>query len=188
MLCRSIFHYHMNHLCVCIINTYISYRIINITFYIWLLNDYHLGGILSESILRGTPRVRQRRPECQTAGDEANDYEAFERAFALENEAYTAGNIHVICQEPWLMKQHMSKGVGERSIQKAGKKLDGEHVDDMKWLHEMLCCIRTAYMLVFQSLVKFHHKRSWMQHISQKPQKMVHQQTRVNCFSRAEWG
>lgn len=28
----------------------------------------------------------------------ANDYEAFERAFALENEAYTAGNIHVICQ------------------------------------------------------------------------------------------
>ena len=30
------------------------------------------------------------------------------------------------------MKQHMSKGVGERSIQKAGKKLDGEHVDDMK--------------------------------------------------------
>lgn len=155
--------------------------IINITFYFWLLNDSYFGGILFESILRGTPRVRQRRPE-------ANDYEAFERAFALENEAYTAGNIHVICQEPWLMKQQMSKGVDERSVQKAGKKLDDEHVDDIKWLHEMLCCILTAYMLVFQSLVRFHHKRSWMQHISQKPQKMVHQQTLVNCFSRAEWG
>ena len=30
------------------------------------------------------------------------------------------------------MKQQMSKGVDERSVQKAGKKLDDEHVDDIK--------------------------------------------------------
>ena len=146
--------------------------------------------ILEGSFLRASfeepPGSDSAGQNVRQPGFEANDYEAFERAFALENEAYTAGNIHVICQEPWLMKQQMSQGVDERSIQKAGKKLDGEHVDEMKWVREMLCCIRTAYMLLFQSLVKFHHKQSWTQHISQKPQKMVHQQTLVNCFSRAE--
>ena len=32
---------------------------------------------------------------------EANDYDLFEKAWALESEPYTAANIHVICQEPW---------------------------------------------------------------------------------------
>ena len=94
-----------------------------------------LEGSFFESILLPQPPPRVRQPFGQNVrqpGFEANDYEAFERAFALENEAYTAGNIHVICQEPWLMKQQMSQGVDERSIQKAGKKLDGEHVDEMK--------------------------------------------------------
>lgn len=41
---------------------------------------------------------------------EANDYDLFEKAWALESEPYTAANIHVICQEPWLNRRNHGCG------------------------------------------------------------------------------